>query len=41
MRVEIEHNETWNHLGVLISVEVFEVTYDENNNEISRIKIEQ
>jgi hypothetical protein len=41
MRVEIEHNETWNHLGELISVEIFEVTFDENDNEISRIKIEQ
>jgi hypothetical protein len=41
MRVETQYNETWNHLGELVSVEIFEVTYDENNNEISRIKIEQ
>jgi hypothetical protein len=41
MRTETQYNETWNHLGELVSVEIFEVTYDENNNEISRIKIEQ
>jgi hypothetical protein len=40
MRIEIQHNETWNHLGELISVEIVEITYDENDNEIDRKVIE-